>query len=414
LFAASLNPGIRPDPGQVDSPPYWVDPNGGRPPRINMWSVGLQREITKDLLVEAAYVGNRGVWEQADNLIDLNGNTPARLAQLGLNVNDPADRSLLTSKFSSGLPQARGFNIPYPGFPLGQTLAQALRPFPQFSTIPIYWSPVGDNWYDSLQLKATKRYSHGLALTGAFTWQKELVSGSETETGALVAPPSGGINAVNNVIEHRVQKYISGYSQPLVFVTSFSYQLPALGFNKWMKAAIRDWNVGGILRYSSGLPIEAPTSNNALNSLLVLNTGSSSAATFANRVLGQPLFLNNLNCHCFNPSTTFTLNPNAWVDPPAGQFGGPPYYGDYRYQRRPDESLSAGRIFKIKERYTFQLRAEFFNPFNRTYLNNPDSSNAAATQVTKNGQIVSGFGRINTGSTSIAPRNGQIVARFQW
>jgi hypothetical protein len=172
--------------------------------------------------------------------------------------------------------------------------------------------------------------------------------------------------------------------------------------------------VGGILRYSSGLPIETPTSNNSLNSLLLLNTGSSSAATFANRVSGQPLFLNNLNCHCFNPSTTFTLNPSAWVDPPAGQFGGPPYFSDYRYQRRPDESLSAGRIFKIKERYTFQLRAEFFNPFNRTYLNNPDSSNAAATQVTKNGQIVSGFGRINTGSTFIAPRNGQIVARFQW
>jgi hypothetical protein len=415
LFAVSLNPGIRPDPGQVDSPPYWIDPNGGRPPRISGWSAGLQREITRDLIVEANYVGNRGVWEQADSLIDLNGNTPTRLAKFGLDVNNATDRSLLTAKFSSGLPQARGFNVPYAGFPTGLTLAQALRPFPQFSTIPVYWAPVGANWYDSLQVKATKRYSKGLILTAAFTWQKELTSGAETETGALVSPPSGGIIPANDVIEKRVQKYISGYSQPLVFVTSFSYQLPALSINKWIRTALRDWTVGGILRYSSGLPIEVPTANNSLNSLLNLNTGSSSQATFANRVSGQPLFLEDLNCHCFDPNTTFVLNPKAWTDPPAGQFGASaPYYSDYRYQRRPDESLSAGRIFRIRERMTLQLRAEFFNPFNRVFLNNPDSTNAGASQVTKNGQIVSGFGRINTGSTFLPPRNGQIVARFQW
>ena len=44
------------------------------------------------------------------------------------------------------------------------------------------------------------------------------------------------------------------------------------------------------------------------------------------------------------------------------------------------------------------MRAEFFNVFNRTYLNNADSTNALATQATgANGQTISGFGRINTG-----------------
>ena len=36
---------------------------------------------------------------------------------------------------------------------------------------------------------------------------------------------------------------------------------------------------------------------------------------------GQPLYLQNLNCHCFDPQTTQVLNPNAWVNPPNGQFG---------------------------------------------------------------------------------------------
>ena len=256
-----------------------------------------------------------------------------------------------------------------------------------------------------MQAKATKRYSHGLTATAAFTWQKELVPGAEAETGAAVP--------VNDVYNIRNQKYISSFSQPLVMVTGFNYTFPALGSNKWMKTAIRDWTAGGILRYSSGLPIQVPTANNALNSLLFRNTA---AATFANRVAGQPLFLQDLNCHCFDPNTSFVLNPKAWTDPAAGQFGvSAPYYNDYRSVRRPDESLSLGRIFRIRESMSFSIRAEFFNPFNRTYLNNPDSSNAASTQkVSANGQTVSGFGRINTGSTFSSPRNGQLVARFQW
>ena len=51
-----------------------------------------------------------------------------------------------------------------------------------------------------------------------------------------------------------------------------------------------------------------------------------------NRVPGQPLFTENLNCHCFDPSKTFVLNPAAWVNPPAGQYGtAAAYYSDYRF-----------------------------------------------------------------------------------
>ena len=51
---------------------------------------------------------------------------------------------------------------------------------------PFLGPPLGSTYYDSLQVKATKRYSHGLTMTAAFTWQKELVRGAETETGASV------------------------------------------------------------------------------------------------------------------------------------------------------------------------------------------------------------------------------------
>ena len=54
LYAVSLDPGIRPQPGQITSPPYWLDPNGGRPPRINQWSFSVQREAHEGPVVEAS------------------------------------------------------------------------------------------------------------------------------------------------------------------------------------------------------------------------------------------------------------------------------------------------------------------------------------------------------------------------
>jgi hypothetical protein len=401
LYPTTLDPGVRPSPGQINSPPYYLDPNGGRPPRVNQWSIGVQREITTNILVEVAYVGNRGVWEQANSLIDLNALTPQRIAAAGLNILNASDRTLLTSTLSSPLAQAAGFKAPYAGYPLTLTVAQTLRPFPQFGTIPVLWAPLGKNWYDSLQAKATKRYSRGLDLTAAFTWQKELDQGADSQSGAAVA--------INDVFNRPNQKIISPNSQPLVFVLGFNYQAPALTRNKLVRAATRDWTLGGILRYQSGLPILVPASNNALSSVLF-------RGTFENRVPGQPLFLDDLNCHCFDPNKTFVLNPKAWTDAAPGTWGtSAAFYNDYRYQRRPAESLSLGRLFPLREKMSLQIRAEFFNVFNRTEVNNPVSTNAQATQtLNAAGTVVSGFGMINTGTTFSPSRAGQLVGRFQW
>ena len=198
-----------------------------------------------------------------------------------------------------------------------------------------------------------------------------------------------------------------------MFVTGYTYSLPALGQNKLVRAAMRNWTLGGMLRYSSGLPILVPSANNNLNTLLLRNVSN---ATFANRVPRQSLFLKDLNCHCFDPNTNFVLNQAAWTDPAAGQWGtSAAYYNDYRYQRRPDEEMSLGRTFRLREGISLQIRGEFFNIFNHTRVNNPTVNNAAATQATNSrGQTTSGFGYINIGTVAFGPRSGQLVAQFHW
>ena len=57
----------------------------------------------------------------------------------------------------------------------------------------------------------------------------------------------------------------------------------------------------------------------------------------------------------------------------------------------------------------------FFNPLNRTYRNNPASTNAlATTTMNAAGLLTGGFGYINNGSTFSPPRNGMLEARFQF
>ena len=263
-------------------------------------------------------------------------------------------------------------------------------------------APLGNTWYDSLQLKVTKRYSQGLDLLGTFTWQKELTTIGTPSLLLPTIPP-------NDVFNRRNQKTISSLSEPFVFVFAFNYRIPEFGPNRWVRLAVGGWTFGGILRYASGLPIRVPAAQNQLASLLF-------RGTYANRVPGEPLFLKDLNCHCIDPNKDFVLNPKAWSDPAPGQWGtSATFYNDYRYARRPDEQLSVGRIFRIKEEMTLQIRAEFFNAFNRTYLNNPNSANALETQrVNAQGVPAAGFGRIDAGSVFSSPRNGQLVARFQW
>ena len=400
LLAASYDPGIRPQLGQVNSPPALVDKNAGRPSRMFNWNIGVQRELSTNLIAEAAYVGNRGAWFRADGLNEFNGLTAERISSFGLNVNNPADLSLLTSTISSANVVARGFSKPYAAFPNTATLAQALRPYPQFGNLTTLWAPLGNNWYDSLQVKINKRYSRGLDFTAAYTWSKNLTT-VEDQGGATVP--------LNDVYNRRNQKTFSNADQPHVFVTGINYQTPAFGSSRMVKAVTGGWSVGAILRYASGYPIRVPVANNNLGSVFFRGTN-------VNRVAGQPLFLKDLNCHCFDPNSEIVLNPAAWSDPAPGQWGtAAAYYNDYRTARRPDEQMSLGRNFRIHEKMVFSVRAEFFNVFNRVYLNNPTSGNALATPTrNSSGQLISGFGRIDTGSTFNPPRSGQIVARFQF
>jgi len=424
----NFDPGQSPLPGQITGFTGFgfVDPQASRPPRQNQWSIGIQREISRDFVLEASYVGNRGVWWTGLTSQDgyLNQVSPATFAKYGLNpYTNPADALLLSQAVNSQAVVARVGSVllPYSGFSPTNTLLNALRPYPQFSTIAVTNAPTGKTWYDSLQVKGTKRMTHGLQVNGTFTWAKAMNSVDE------------------DIFNPTPQKSIQATDQPFLFTTNIVYETQKYFSNRIVTLVSAGWQFGAFLQYGSGLPLTPPTST-VINPLLSATNAGQMVRT------GQPLYLKDLNCGCINPTVDQVLNPAAWTNPTAGTFGPGPvssitaaglYYTDFRQARRPQENLNIGRNFHIKERMNLQIRAEFTNIFNRMQLGNPYTGSSPAVAPAKNaaGLYTSGFGVIGSstgaslatisptvvpgitsngtvGQLYQAPRSGTLIARF--
>jgi Carboxypeptidase regulatory-like domain len=419
------DPNRYPVPGTIGGLPtgFLPDANQNRPPRANQFSFGVQQEITRNFVMEAAYVGNRVAWLPNGPLGNFDRISPQQYAAFDLypypgtgpcatgggvcastTYNNNNDRNLLTQSISStaviNYAKANGINLlPYPGFPASSPLQSIIYKLPQFGLINPNGSATGNTKYDSLQMKATKRFSHGLQASGAFTWAKGFTRATRQD----FFNPGSSVWALQQLPQ-----------QALTF--NFVYTTPKASFlNKIENAITSGWQIGGYALYQSGQYLTPPSSP-TLNFLTSEDL----------RVAGQPLYNVNINnIHSYNPGTTQVLNPLAWTVCPTNTTCTAPgtLYSDFRGPRVPSENANLGRNFRIKERMNLQIRAEFVNIFNRTLLPNPTTTNPQ-NPVTKTAGINSaGFGVINTfatrGSlptTAVAPyllgRTGTLIARF--
>jgi hypothetical protein len=427
--------------------PFSMYHPGSRPGRIMQWSVGLQHEVVRNLVVELSYVGNRGAWFYAPLLdtMAINSLAGGQLERFGLDIRNAADRTLLTQVIGSSAAAARGFFRPYALFPSTQQVGQALRPIPQWNTTNPYLGPFrGNTWYDSLQFQATKRYSHNLDVTANITYSHGSVLGASSDTDFFL----GGRPALTDPFNRRANKQINQLNPPLKTVISGTYITPGLGSRtgaaRWLSLAIKDWQIGGVLQYQSGNLIQVPTSNNQLINQLRIVAPAGGGFNPFNYIEGQPFFRPGFDVNGpFDPRQYNPQNPSdpnvvsylagavaangscavqacAWRDPAAGEWGvTAPYLEGYRWRRRPSEALNFGRNFRMgpEGRFVLNVRVEFQNTFNRRFYNPPASTNplAAITTVTQRGAIIptGGYGVVNTlNGVGSSPRTGMLVARL--
>ena len=215
-------------------------------------------------------------------------------------------------------------------------------------------SATGDSKYDSLQIKATKRFSHGFQASGAYTWAKGFTSPTTAQDffnpnanpWAIAADPAAGSDVQLHLHHTEVRR---------------SAQIA--------NEVTKDWEIGFFATYQSGIFLTPPNSTTA-NFL-----PSQDVRT------GQPLYLQDINnIHSYNPVHGCRAEPGRLGAGCLTNGVGPAQstlYSDFRGPRQPRENANLGRHFRFKERYDFYIRGEFVNIFNRTILPNPITDQSA-------------------------------------
>ena len=328
--------------------PDYFNQDGGRSAVLHSWTFNIQRQLRGDFLLDVGYVGQRGTHlpGQLENLNQLHPMHLSLGGLLGFQINSPEAQS-------ANIP------IPYPGF--AGTVAQALRPFPQFTDIRSTAQPTSSSEYHGLQMKVQRRFSRGLSFLGTYTLSKIIADSSQTPFAEFAPRPLDTYN-------RRLEKSIAPTDFTHNFVTSLIYELP-FGPGKPFAGAggvvgkiVGGWQINGIFQYTSAAPLGVSGGP----SLPLFN-----GASRPNLVPGVPI-RTNVSPGSFDPATDLFLNINAFAAPAPFTLGNVgPRLPNVRGFPFYNEALSVIKRTHITEAQHLEFRIEAFNAFNRVVFGNP-------------------------------------------
>ncbi|MBC7928215.1 MAG: TonB-dependent receptor [Bryobacteraceae bacterium] len=234
--------------------PWWQGQEVTRLPEQLSWNLSVQRQLTSSLVLDVGYNAVAGSHLQA-GLLNYN-QVPTfyaqRLtnAQLGLRFNDPGQAAQI-----AGL----GFGLPYTDFVRNfgnrATLAQSLRPYPQYTDINT-WDGNGDHSghssYHAAIVKLDKRFAQGLSFTTSYVFSKMLTDADSY----WITDQSWAADHYNR----RLEKSIGSYDVTHNYKLGLTYELPFGKGKRWANSGVANWVIGGwrlssINLYASGRPI---------------------------------------------------------------------------------------------------------------------------------------------------------------
>jgi len=236
-----------------------------------------------------------------------------------------------------------------------------VRPNPDFDKI-IQDVSGANSTYHSMIAGVDKRFSKGFSVGANYTWSKSLDWASNLSD-------LDTINVVNPYVLN-AYRALSDYHVPHRFVLNYVWQLPSPASGA-MRYIFGGWQTSGIWNWQAGFPLNVISG--------VDNSGSFTGNDLAD-VIATPYY------------TTSSQGDKIkkWFSTEAFRTNALGTYGTsgrniLRGPGRFNMDLTAAKNFAIHEHVKLQFRAEFFNAFNHTPLNNPDTSVTSASF----GQIVS-------------------------
>jgi hypothetical protein len=319
-------------------------PRDTRTAYIQNWQLSVQRELTSNMLLDVAYVGNHAI--KLALLADLNQARP----------NNPGETLLVNAR----------------------------RPISGFRSISTVLPAAFSN-YHALQVKFERRFSKGLYILNSFTWSKAIDNVSQ-----VLEEPAGNTGTPQNFYNIAADRGLSPYDEPFNNTTSFVWDLPfgrgrllAGDLPGALEAVIGGWTVTGINTMRSGQTIN------------LRYTPSPQASVTANlpTFLGGVAFRPNISGPVLAPEGSRTIDnyfniPNISIpslNQPFGNAGRNIARSDAFYQF--DFGLQKNFALPVTEATRLEFRAEFFNLFNKTNFGAANSDRSS-----------SGFGQIRSAS----------------
>jgi len=295
-------------------------------------------------------------------------------------------------------------------------------------------APLGKNWYDSFQLTVNKRFSHGLSANMNYNYSKTL---------ELMSSP--------DVFNRQLGKNLGTFDLPHQLRLTVQYEVPRIQSslpvlsNRIVSYALSGWGLGVYANYQSAPLVGRPSSSGTTPLSQFLGRPAPPAtipAQLKKGPDGQPMNPWSIdwtdydgkhhtdpidvNCHCFDPTTTVVLNPTAWTNVPDGQWAAnQSSIRNFRTFRTPTENVNFSRNFRMNERVSLNVRVEFSNIFNRTQfptsltvpggINLGNFSNAPTKFTTgaNTGLYSGGFGTMVTPTSgTTGQRAGTFIGRI--
>jgi outer membrane receptor protein involved in Fe transport len=291
------------EPLQRVQPTLVIDPHLQMPYVLASY-FGIQHALTSSLVLESAYVGNRGV----------------------------------------RFPVNRTYNFP--------NRVTGVRPNPQISQ-GYYLDNSQTSWYHSWQTSLRKRFAKNLTFAVRYTWGKQLA----TDSGDIGAYYQNDANVrAQDFFDLRREWGPADGDTTHYFSADWVYQLPALRSlsNGFLRQALGDWQFSGIFSARTGQPI-----------IITETTGENISRP--DYVSGNPVTSNYtqtlqyLNTAALAPvpigsASSLPIRPGSLG---RGAIRGPGLW---------NADLSLGKNFMIAEKVQLQVRLDAFNSLNHTSL----------------------------------------------
>lgn len=350
-----------------------IDPRMLELGNVQQLTVGLQHEISRDLVLDVTFIENHG-YHLESGYVDAN---QPRLSAYTALVQAGQQYSWVTKPGFAGFGWA------------------SVAPFPNVAMTygPLYYvgSPLGNTDFRSLQFTVKKRAAHGLSMLASYNLSS---SHGDVDDSFEDLYATGPLQDVYNLQQER--QTISDFDQTHIVKGYVLYQLPfgqgktlLSGGSPALNAFVSGWAVSGGFHYNTGIPMRIPANvyypgiNNVYSDMVP-------GCDFSEHFNGQV-------------GNTY-FNPACFTNPANGEFGNAPgYLASLRNPGFASEDVGLRKSLGLGERSRLSLYFQAFNVFNRHGFNGPNTQIGTADFAKVLPEDLNGLP---------GPRVGQFGARF--